>query len=178
MARHKQGVDPGTATKTTAKTNVEPQQFNADDLDDRKIRGIQRFKAAERSNGNAILLNDTTTLWMSSRGNRAWKVKREQKNQRGKLTISYECTCGDWDKNGRIDCQHVFAERLRRGEAVVVGTVEPRRVRRAVTSRRPARKRIAASGLAMSTVQRHARVQLSARIPELLRDLARAMERE
>jgi hypothetical protein len=177
MARRQQRVDQDAAPKTT-KTNVDPQKINADDLDDRKIRGIQRFKAAERSNGNAILLNDTTTIWMSSRGNRAWKVTREQKNHRGKLTVSYECTCGDWDKNGRIDCQHVFAERLRRGEVVVVGTVEPRRVRRAVTARRPARKRVAATGLSMHTVQRHARVQLSTRIPELLRDLARAMERQ
>jgi hypothetical protein len=178
MARRQQRVDQDAASKATPENVFEPKRINADDLDDRQIRGLQRFKAAERSNGNAILLNDSTTLWMSSRGNRAWKVKREQKNHRGKLTVSYECTCGDWDKNGRVDCQHVFAERLRRGEVVVVGTVEPRRVKRAVTARRPARKRIAATGLSMHTVQRHARVQLSTRIPELMRDLARAMERQ
>jgi hypothetical protein len=157
---------------------LDPIHISADDLDDRQVRGIQRMKGAEKSSGNVILLNDSTSVWMSSRGNRAWKVERDARNQRGKFTIKYTCSCGDWDKNGRIDCQHVFAERLRRGEVVVDGTVEPRRMKRAASGRRPTRKRIAANGRTMRTVQRDTRVQLAGRIPELLRDLARAMERE
>jgi hypothetical protein len=149
----------------------------ASDLDDRQVRGLARFRASEKSNTSAIILNDSTTLWMSARNNRAWQVKREIENHRGTLRIAYECTCGDWDKNGRLDCQHIFAERLRRGEVVVDGDVSNYRIKRATGARRPPRKRVAENGRPWRSVQRQARVDLPDRIPELLRDLGRAMEK-
>ena len=75
-----------------------------------------------------------------------------------------------------IDCEHIFAERLNRGEVIVIGEVERRRAESAKAGRQPARKRIAANGRSMRSVQRDARVALGERIPELLRDLVRAME--
>jgi hypothetical protein len=113
---------------------------------------------------------------MSKRGNRAWAVEREERNRRGKLQVEYTCPCGDFQKNGRIDCEHVFAERLNRGEVIVIGEVERRRAESAKAGRQPARKRIAANGRSMRSVQRDARVALGERIPELLRDLVRALE--
>lgn len=155
---------------------LEPKVLEAANLDDRQIRGVSRAKAADRSNGMVIVLNDSTSLWMSKRGNRAWKVEREQRNRRGKLQVEYVCKCGDHDKNPRLDCEHIFAEKLRRGEVIVTGEVERRRAESAKAGRRPARKRIAANGRSMRSVQRDARVALGERIPELLRDLVRAME--
>jgi hypothetical protein len=155
----------------------EPARIDAAELDDRQVRGVHRAASAEKSNGNVIILNDTTSIWMSARSNRAWRVEREIRNHRGKLQIYYTCSCGDWDKNGRIDCQHVFAERIRRGEVVVVGTISKYRVKRATAVRRDPRPRVAADGRPWRSVQRTARVELPDRIPELLRDLARAMEK-
>ena len=155
---------------------LEPKVLESENLDDRQIRGVLRAKAADRSNGMLIRINDSTSLWMSKRGNRAWKVERDARNRRGKLQVEYNCTCGDYQKNGRIDCEHVFAERLNRGEVIVNGTVERRRAETAKAGRLPARKRIAPVGRTMRTVQRDARVAMGDRIPELLRDLARAME--
>jgi hypothetical protein len=116
---------------------LEPKVLEAANLDDRQIRGVLRAKAADRSNGMLIRINDT---------------------------------------NGRIDCEHVFAERLNRGEVIIIGEVERRRAESAKAGRQPARKRIAANGRSMRSVQRDARVALGERIPELLRDLVRAME--
>ncbi|HEX3467447.1 MAG TPA: hypothetical protein VHT05_05145 [Candidatus Elarobacter sp.] len=154
----------------------EPTHIAAEDLDDRQIRGVSRAKAADRSNGMVVLLNESTSLWMSKRGNRAWRVEREQRNRHGKLRVEYTCKCGDHDKNPRLDCEHIFAEKLRRGEVIVDGQVEPKRAESAKAGRLPARKRIAPIGRTMRTVQRDARVAMGDRIPELLRDLARAME--
>jgi hypothetical protein len=151
--------------------------IRAEDLDDRQIRGLARAKSADKSNGNIIIQNDSTSIWMSGRSNRAWKVERDERNHRGTMKILYTCSCGDWDKNGLIDCHHVFAERVRRGEVVIVGTVSKYRVKRATAVRRPPRERATVDGRPWRSVQRSARVQLPDRIPELLRDLARAMEK-
>ena len=156
----------------------EPKHIEADDLDDRQIRGGLLAKEADRSNGNVIAINDSTSLWMSKRGNRAWTVTRELRNRRGKTSVEYACTCGDYQKNGRIDCTHIFAERIRRGEVVIVGKIARRRAQSATADRRPPRQRIAPVGRPMRSIQRDARVALADRIPELLRDLVRAMERD
>jgi Transposase DDE domain len=71
-------------------------------------------------------------------------------------------------KQGAIDCKHIFAERLYRGEVAVVGelSVQNRPPRKA--SRRPARKRIAQDGRTVKTTQRHARRKLPSRSIDLL----------
>jgi hypothetical protein len=53
-----------------------PKHISADDLDDRQLRAVARVTAADKSNGQAVLLNESTTLWISKRGNRAWTVTR------------------------------------------------------------------------------------------------------
>jgi hypothetical protein len=148
----------------------------ADDLDDRQIRGMRLKAAADRSNGMVILRNDSTSIWRSKRGNRAWDVERQLRNRRGDVVIEYRCPCGDFLKNGRIDCQHIFAERLRRGEVIVIGNVARKRMEWAEASRRPARKRYAANGKPMRSIQRDARVAIPDRVPQLLRDLVRSMK--
>jgi len=155
----------------------EPKRIEAEDLDDRQIRGVQLAKAADRANGNVITPNDSTSIWMSKHGNRAWTITRNVRNRRGKLNVEYDCSCGDFQKNGRIDCLHIFAERIRRSEVVIIGEIARRRAQSANAERRPARQRIAPVGRPMRSIQRDARVALADRIPELLRDLARAMER-
>jgi len=154
------------------------KHVEADDLDDRQLRAVARVTAADKSNGQAVLLNESTTLWMSKRGNRAWQVTREEGNHRGKLRLEYACTCGDFAKNGRIDCEHIFAERLRRGEVIIDGQIDGKRANDAKAGRRPARKRIAPTGQPMRSVQREARVNLPDRLPELIRDLKRVTDRE
>ena len=157
---------------------LEPKNINAVDLDDRQIRGVQLAQAADCANGNVITPNDSTSIWMSKRGNRAWTVTREVRNRRGKTDVEYACSCGDYQKNGRVDCLHIFAERIRRGEIVIVGKIARRRAESANAGRQPARQRLTPVGRPMRSIQRDARVALADRIQELLRDLARAMERE
>jgi len=156
----------------------EPKRLNAADLDDRQLRGVALVKAAERSNALVVPQSDSTTLWLSKRGNRVWRVERELRNRRGKTSVEYTCTCVDFLKNGRIDCQHILAERVRRGEIVVVGKVDRRRAREAQAERRPARRRVSQTGRSIRSVQRDARVALGERIPQLLADLGRLLNRD
>lgn len=101
-----------------------PTVLRTEDLSDRQVRGIQLHGRAEKSNGLATLLNDETTIYW---GDRAYRVTRELRNVRGTLKLEYRCSCGDFRKNGRIDCLHCFAERLRRGEAIVEGAISGER---------------------------------------------------
>ena len=55
---------------------------------------------------------------------RIWKVTRTLRNLRGVMAFEYRCTRPDSKKNGRIDCYHMFADKLRRGEVVVIGKVK------------------------------------------------------
>ena len=70
-------------------------------------------------------------------------------------------------KNGRIDCKHIFAEKLRREEFVVVGELAVRDRPPRQASRRPAKDRVAENGLMRRTTQGHARIRLPKRLPEL-----------
>ena len=153
----------------------EPISIPVDELDDRQLRGLARAKEADRQNNLVFPVNDSTTLWTSKRDNRAWKVEREQKNRRGFAQIEYVCSCGDHQKNARLDCQHIFAERIRRGEIIIIGEPTKKRAETASAARREPRERISASGKSMRKVQREARMTIGDRIPELLRDLARGM---
>jgi hypothetical protein len=149
--------------------------LRAEDLSDRQVRGIQLHERAEKSNGLVTLLNDETTIYWGGRDH-AYRVTRELRNVRGTLKLEYRCSCGDFRKNGRIDCLHCFAERLRRGEVIVEGAISGERHATAGGGRRPPRKRYAADGRAMRTVQRAARVALGDRIPALVADLKRAYD--
>ena len=155
----------------------EPKHIAAEDLDYRQIRGLLLKKAADRSNARVILQNENTSIWRSARGNNAWDVERQTRNRRGTLVIEYRCSCGDYKKNGRIDCAHIFAERLRRGEVIVDGEVPRNRMAWAKATRRPPRKRWGADGRPMRSIQRDSRVAIPDRIPELIRNLIRSMKR-
>jgi hypothetical protein len=179
----KDHINPINDANPETKANTELSEaaiktIHADELDDRQIRGVLLVKAAERTNSLVMVQNDATTLWMSKKGCRFWKVEREQRNRRGKLEIEYACSCSDYQKLGRINCSHIFAERIRRGEIIIEGTVERKRIESAKAGRSPARKRITPTGRPMTSVQRDARVALGSRIPELLRDLKRLIDRQ
>ena len=161
--------------KSTNPKAPEPKRIPVEELDDRQLRGVARAKEADSRNNLVFEVNATTTFWTSKRENRAWKVEREEKNRRGILQIEYVCSCGDYQKNARLDCQHIFAERIRRGEVIIVGEPSKKRSETAVAARREPRQRISATGKTMRKVQREARMTFGDRIPELLRDLARGM---
>jgi hypothetical protein len=170
-------LPPAADLEKDAPSVIKVKRISADDLDDRQIRGVLRSRVADRSNAMVIPINDSTTLWMSKRGNRAWMVEREYRNRRDERVIEYRCGCSDFQKNGRIDCEHIFAERIRRSEIIIDGTIERKRVQGARAARRPARKRIGADGRSHRSIQRDARVAIPERVPELLYDLSRAMVR-
>jgi hypothetical protein len=152
-----------------------PQSIKAGDLDDRQIRGVQRAAGAGHRARVVGILDEHTTIWMSKRGNRAWRVERSTRNRRGILAVEYTCSCGDFKKNGRIDCEHVFAERIRRAEVVVEGEINRKRAESARTGRAPTRIRISPVGKSMRRIQREARVTLAERIPKLVQELGGAV---
>jgi hypothetical protein len=152
---------------------IVPVRISADELNDRQIKGAELHKDGERSNGKVILLNDTTTLYFSSKSNSAYQVTRESRNLRGTRQTEYRCDCGDFKKNGRIPCYHIFAEQLRRAEVVILGPINHRRTVHATAGRRPPRKRVAHDGKADKSVQRDARSQNPRRVPELVTDVKR-----
>jgi hypothetical protein len=154
-----------------------PRILKSEDLEDREIRGVLLAERAKKSKGIAIVIGDDETLWMG-RSNRAWSVKRSVRNRRGVLAVEYVCQCGYYNKNARLDCLHITAERIRRDELIIEGKVAKRRAESADAVRRPARKRVTADGRTMRSVQRAARVALPDRLPELMHDLKRVADRE
>ncbi len=151
-----------------------PKERQADQLTERELRGYALWKQGLRSNTTVIVFNEATTFYVSSRGQSFYPVSRLERNRRGTLAIEYRCGCGDFRKNGRVDCMHIFAERLRREETVVRGALTDDQHTRAKASRRPARKRFAADGRSMRTVDRHARVKMPLRVRELLAQAVKA----
>jgi ribosomal protein L24E len=77
---------------------IVPVRISADELNDRQIKGAELHKDGERSNGKVILLNDTTTLYFSSKSNSAYQVTRESRNLRGTRQTEYRCDCGDFKR--------------------------------------------------------------------------------
>ena len=145
-----------------------------DQLTERELRGYALWKQGQRSNTSVIVFNETSTFYVSSKGQSFYPVARLERNRRGTLAIEYRCGCGDFRKYGRVDCMHIFAERLRRYEVVVIGELSEEQRTRAKASRRPARKRVAADGRSMRTVQRRARVKMPVRVRDLLRQAVKA----
>jgi hypothetical protein len=152
----------------------DPKTYNPEDLDDRKVRGILLFEAISRYSHLCIPIDDTQTLYFSTKNeSTTYRVVRTIRNHRGVLTVDYRCVCPDYKKDGRNDCAHIFCDRLRRKEAIVIGTISPRRARSAKAKRRERRKRITDSRESIHTTQRKARVTMGSEIPRLLTSLRR-----
>lgn len=152
-------------------------ELQFDDLSDRQSKGLKLWQDSQASNGMAIIITDEDTLWSSQTDpTRAYRVVRHERNHRGTMMIEYRCPCGDFLKNGAVDCKHIFAEKLRRKEVVVIGNT--RKVKKVVkqAERRPARKRLAHDGKTVRTSQRRARQKMPDRIPELVLSLAKTVK--
>ena len=145
------------------------------DLSDRQERGYALWQRAQSQNGMALLVNDETTLWFSQNDNtRAYPVERSTRNDRGTTDVAYRCACEDFKKQGRIDCKHIFAEKLRRGEIPVPSV--PRTKKNETpkkATRRPPRKRKDKKGRSIRTSQRIANRKMPGRTPELIHSIKR-----
>lgn len=160
-----------------SKRNVETQTLalQYDELSDRQQRGHALWHRAQSQNGMMLLVNDETTLWFSQTDNtRAYPVERTIRNDRGSIETTYRCACDDFKKQGRVDCKHIFAEKMRRGEVSVLEA--PRSEKKAPqkkASRRPSRKRKDHKGRSIRTSQRIANREMPRRTPELILSLKR-----
>lgn len=189
MSRQQRRAQQRKAVKSIKKTASVPttatamhgvQSFSFDDLNERQQKGCELWRRSQQQNGLVLFGNDDTlTVWFSQNDpNRAYHINRDLRNRRGTLVVSYSCDCPDSIKYGRIDCKHVFAEKLRRGEVVV--SSPPRKksgtaVKKA--TRRPARKRFAHDGRTLKTARKTASRKMPTRIPELALSLAQGFER-
>ena len=150
------------------------------ELSERQQRSYALWMRAQSQNGMAVEFAPDSTLWFSATDNtRAYMVVRVQRNRRGEWIIEYRCNCEDFKKHGRVDCKHIFAERLRRGEVVVAdaGLRKPT-TPSAVAKRRPARERKAHDGTTIRSAHRRARKAMPERIPLLLTSLKSAFDRD
>lgn len=156
-----------------------PKLIRAEDLDDRKIRGIALDQAIKRGKARIhVVTDDEAIYWSSKDATRAYSVVRRDKNDRGELTVVYRCNCQDSIQHGRSDCEHCFAERVRRKEVIVVGEITQQQFNVATSRRRPARKRKGHDGRPLRTAQRLARVKMPGRIPELTLSLREAYDND
>ena len=156
-----------------------PLTFKAEDLDDRRTRGLLLFEAMGRGTADRTQITDDESYYWSSREkDRCYRTKRELRNVRNKMQPVYRCTCPDFKKDGRNGCEHIFAERLERKEVIVVGNVSAARARTAKAVRRPARKRKTASGESIKTTQRKARVKMPSETPRLITSLRHQFDRQ
>jgi hypothetical protein len=155
-----------------------PEEFIADELDDRRIRGYALANAIANGTVNVTVENENSVIYWSIKDKtRAYRVTREWKNDRGTMRWEYRCACNDFKKNGRTDCEHIFSERIGNKEAIVVGEI-PGHEQYALVGRLPPRRRYAADGRAFKTAQRAARVKMPTRIPELVVSLQKAYDRD
>lgn len=170
---------PSGANVPPSNRPTEPTKevIRAEDLYERQIRGIELWKKAQQSNGLVIIVNAEEAYYPGSR-DRIWKVNRTLRNLRGVMAIEYRCTCPDYKKNGRVDCLHIFADKLRNEDVEVVGEVKAARKAVAVAVRRPARKTFVADGRARRTAQRTARTKMPERVPKLVLGLKQVYDRD
>ncbi len=149
-----------------------------DDLNDRQRRGYELWVESHHASGTAAELSPSRTYWSGKKGG-SYAVTRDEENRRGTWVIAYGCGCKDHEKNGgRLDCKHIFADKLRRGEVVVVDApAKKQRKAKLVAQRRPARQRFAHDGTTIRTAQRRARMAMPARIPDLLESLKGAYDK-
>jgi hypothetical protein len=153
-------------------TTNEVDEIAASDLSDRDVAGLKLWERLQEHSHLAILINQETTGWFSSRdATRIYQVQRAARNTRNKVVTEYRCTCPDFVKHGANGCKHIFAEQLRRGEVSILGQVSPQRRAVVKAQRQPARKRQSADGRPIRSAQRAARVAMPNRILELTRSL-------
>lgn len=136
---------PTAPAAQTASDGAVVMQFG--DLNDRQRRGVALWERAQSQNGLRVAMTDDAVLWFSqSNAQLTYRVERTVRNRRGAVALEYRCQCNDFEKEGRVDCKHIFAERITRGE-VVVETADVRRIDTAKKAdRRPARTRLAHDG--------------------------------
>jgi hypothetical protein len=160
---------------------VNPNEISAETLSERQIDGYDLWKFSQTDKGKDILLFLPTgsPVWRSRRkgSTNAYVVTCDLINNRDAMVLEYRCQCNDHGKHGVVDCKHIFAERLRRGEVIVIG--DPPRKERPPrkASRRAARDRYGADGRPIRQIQRAARKDMPWRVPELIYSLGRAYER-
>jgi hypothetical protein len=156
----------------------EPERIRAADLADRQVDGLALFDAGRKGKARIVPLDDNTQTiyWSSRESHTAYTVTRKISNVRGTLKVTYTCSCPDGKKYLRRDCEHQFAEKLRRGEVAVVGRVPANRPKRNKAGRRPTRKRQAADGRSIKTAQRDARVRMPEEVPRLVLSLKDAYD--
>jgi hypothetical protein len=179
--RHNHSAQGDVAsTKTTTSATVplgNPKKMRAADLDDRKTRGA--LLAAGIGTGACsvdVLDEERAIYWSAKDGTRAYTVSRDIRNRRGTLAREYRCSCPDFQKNGRTDCEHIFCERIRRSEVVVEGAISAARAASAKATRRPARVRHATDGRSIRSAQRAARERMPDNIDRLIVSLRKAYD--
>ncbi|MHB1549615.1 MAG: transposase [Vulcanimicrobiaceae bacterium] len=138
----------------------------------------ERQQRAQAQNGMVLVMSDAATLWFSQNySTRAYRVQRDTRSRRGILKAEYRCQCPDFAKQGVIDCKHIFAERLRRGEIVVEGPPPKKRGPEKKATRRPDRERLAHDGTTVRNAHGRARRKMPDRIPERTLSLKRCYDR-
>lgn len=136
-------------------------------MSDREHRGWELYRLYVSDGKNCNQPSDDVAVWFGGREGRI--VERSLRNCRGKHIILYRCSCPDFKKVGRIDCKHIFAERLRREEIRVIEEPSTRKEAPSkVAVRGPVRHRTAANGQSVRTTQRAARVDMLTRTQELM----------
>ena len=161
-----------------ATNNPKPQQLRAVDLADSQVEGLALFKSIQKRKTRIVPLEDgtQTIYWSAREADKAYTVSWKITNVRGTVKMVYMCSCPDAKKYMRRDCEHQFAEKLRRGEVVITGRVPVNRPRKDKAGRRPARKRLAEDGRSIKSAQRDARVKMPGEIPRLVLSLKNAYD--
>ena len=161
-----------------ATNNPKPQQLRAVDLADSQVEGLALFKSIQKRKTRIVPLEDgtQTIYWSAREADKAYTVSWKITNVRGTVKTVYMCSCPDAKKYMRRDCEHQFAEKLRRGEVVITVHVPASRERKDKAGRRPPRKLLAEDGRSIKAAQRDARVKMPSEIPRLVLSLKGAYD--
>jgi len=184
--QQRRAAERSIAKSITSKPNPEPETIPGEhgapvvmqyaDLNERQRRGYAMWMRAKIHDGMMFFgPSEESAIWISASDSIGYQVSRALRNLRGTMALVYRCQCPDFKKHGVIDCKHIFAERLRREEVIVIGAPikEPRQKS---AQRRPARKRVGHDGRPYTSVKRSANVKKPKRIPELLVSLKLAYD--
>jgi len=157
----------------------------AHDLTDRQIRGLAMAKEVAAGERRRMVVDkddgdgeETVAYWSTRRPDVAHLVTRKVRSRRGRpLAPEYRSSDPDFKKFGVEDSALIACEKFVRGEVVVVGEVDRERWEHAIARRRPLRNPTVWNGLRKRTAQRHARVAMPTRVPELITSLKKAVQR-
>jgi hypothetical protein len=152
-------------------------KLHVDELDDRQKRGaILAAKIAKGKARVADIGDERSIYWSTKNDARAYELTRLKAQVRGVKGVVRRCDCADFKKNGRIDCLHIFADRIRRKEVIIEGKLSSKQSLEATAIRRPTRKQFTADGRSHRTVQKIALTKMPKRVPDLIFALRRADE--